>query len=72
MMDIKSLRVGMRCTLADGSLAEVREVLRDNVHVRVKYVDTLDNPEIRVGEERQVPFEELIAEDMGTHSEGLT
>ena len=71
-MDVKTLKVGMRCTLADGSVAEVRQVLPDNVHVRVKYLDTLDNPEIRVGEEHEVPFEDLIGEDMGTHSEGLT
>jgi hypothetical protein len=66
------LKQGMQCTLADGSLAEVRQVLPDNVLVRVKYVDSLDNPEIPVGSERDVPFEEIIAEYMGTHSEGLT
>jgi hypothetical protein len=71
-MDIKTLRAGMQCTLSDGSLAEVKSVLPDNVHVRIKYLDTLDNPEIRVGEEREVPFEELIGEYMGTHAEGLT
>ena len=62
----------MQCTLSDGSLAEVRQVQPDNVLVRVKYVDSLDNPEIPVGSERDVPFEEIIAEYMGTHSEGLT
>ena len=71
-MDIKSLKVGMQCTLSDGSLAEVREVMPDNVHVKVKYVDTMDNPEIDVGEERELGFEELIGEFMGTHAEGLT
>jgi hypothetical protein len=71
-MDIKTLKVGMQCTLSDGSLAEVRQVLADNVHVRVKYVDTMDNPEIKVGEERDLGFEELIGEFMGTHAEGLT
>lgn len=40
--------------------------------MRVRYLDTLDNPLIRVGEERQVPFEELIGEYMGTHAEGIT
>jgi len=44
----------------------------DNVHIRVKYLDTMDNPEIRLGEEREVPFEELIGEYQGTHAEGLT
>lgn len=71
-MDIKTLKAGMQCTLSDGSLAEVQGVLPDNVHVRVRYLDTLDNPEIRIGEVREVPFEELIAEYMGTHAEGLT
>jgi hypothetical protein len=62
----------MRCTLADGSLVEVRQVLPDNVYVRVTYIDSLDNPEIPVGSEADIPFEEIIGEDMGTHSEGLT
>jgi len=62
----------MQCTLSDGSLAEVRQVLPDNVLVRVKYVDSLDNPEIPVGSERDIPFEEIIAEYMGSHAEGLT
>jgi len=66
------LKQGMQCTLADGSLAEVRQVMPDNVLVRVKYVDSLDNPEIPVGSERDIPFEEIIAEYMGTHAEGLT
>ncbi|MPZ13726.1 MAG: hypothetical protein GEU73_04770 [Chloroflexi bacterium] len=71
-MNPNILTTGMRCTLSDGSLVEVRSVLPDHVHVRVRYLDTLDNPEIRNGEEREVPFEELIAEYMGTHAEGLT
>ena len=71
-MNPAHLKNGMQCTLADGSLVEVREVLPDNVHVRVTYVDTLDNPQIPVGSVGQVPFEELIAEYMGNHAEGLT
>ena len=71
-MDIKKLRVGMQCTTADGSLVEVRDLLPDNVHLRVKYLDTMDNPELQPGEERELPYEELIAEFMGTHAEGLT
>jgi hypothetical protein len=62
----------MQCTLADGSLVEIQDVLQDNVHVRVTYLDSLDNPEIPVGDERQIPFEEIIAEYQGTHVEGLT
>jgi len=71
-MDISKLRVGMQCTTADGSLVEVRDLLPDNVHLRVKYLDTMDNPDIDPGEERDLPYEELIAEFMGTHAEGLT
>ena len=71
-MDIKKLRVGMHCTTADGSLVEVRDLLPDNVHLRVKYLDTMDNPDLQPGEERDLPYEELIAEFMGTHAEGLT
>ena len=71
-MDIRKLRVGMQCTTADGSLVEVRDLLPDNVHLRVKYLDTMDNPALEPGEERDLPYEELIAEFMGTHAEGLT
>ncbi len=71
-MDPSRLKPGMQCTLADGSLVEVRQVLADNIHVRVTYLDSLDNPEIPVGAEQEIPFEELIAEYMGTHVEGLT
>ncbi len=71
-MDPNRLKPGMQCTLADGSLVEIHEVLPDRVHVRVTYLDSLDNPEIPVGAERQIPFEELIAEYMGRHVEGLT
>jgi hypothetical protein len=67
-----SLKPGMQCTLADGSLVEVQQVLPDNIHIRVSYIDSLDNPEIPVGTVGQVPFEELISEYQGTHAEGLT
>ena len=62
----------MQCTLSDGSLVEVRGVLLDNIHVQVKYIDSLDNPDIPEGSEGQVPYEELIAEYQGAHAEGLT
>jgi hypothetical protein len=71
-MDIKKLRVGMQCTTSDGSLIEIEALEADNIHVRVKYLDTMDNPDLPPGEVRDVPFEELIAEFMGTHAEGLT
>lgn len=71
-MDIKAVKPGMQCTTSDGSLVEVKEVMSDNIHVRVTYIDNMDNPEIKLGQEAQLPFEELIGEYMGTHAEGLT
>jgi hypothetical protein len=44
----------------------------DEIHVRVKYLDSLDNPEIPVGDIREIPFEEIIGEVSGSHTEGLT
>ncbi len=71
-MNPASLKPGMQCTLSDGSLVEVRSVQSDNVHVLVRYLDSLDNPKIPVGSEHQIPFEEVIAEYMGAHAEGRT
>ena len=71
-MNIKFIRPGMECTLSDGSLIEVQSLMPDEVHVRVKYLDSLDNPEIPVGDIREIPFEEIIGEVSGSHTEGLT
>lgn len=71
-MNLSHLKSGMQCTLTDGSLVEVHEVLSDNIHVRVTYIDSLDNPDIPVGSEGRVPFEEIIGEYTGTHAESLT
>jgi hypothetical protein len=71
-MEPSHVSAGMQCTLSDGSLVEVQRVMPDNVHIRVKYLDSLDNPQIPAGSEREVPYEELIAEFMGSHAEGLT
>ena len=71
-METSHVRPGMQCTLADGSLIEVQQVLPDNLHIRVKYVDSLDNPAIPAGSVQDVPYEELISEYMGDHAEGLT
>ncbi len=71
-MDPNAIKSGMQCTLSDGSLVEVQQVMPDKIHIKVKYIDTLDNPEIEEGAVRDIPFEELIGEDMGTHAEGLT
>lgn len=71
-MNPSHLKRGMQCMLSDGSVVEVREVQSDNVNVRVTYLDSLDNPEIPIGSIRQISFEEIIGEYMGTHAEGLT
>ena len=71
-MDPNAIKPGMQCTVSDGSLVEVQQIMPDRVHIQVKYIDTLDNPEIEEGEIRDLPFEELIGEYMGTHAEGLT
>ena len=71
-MEPSHVKPGMQCTLADGSLIEVQQVLADNLHIRVKYLDSLDNPAIPVGSVQDVPYEEIISEYMGDHAEGLT
>ena len=71
-MQPSHIKPGMQCTTSDGSLVEVRRVMPDNIFIRVKYIDNMDNAEIQVGEEREIPYEELIAEFMGDHAEGLT
>jgi len=71
-MEPSHVRPGMECTLADGSLVEVQQILPDNVHIRVRYIDSMDNPAILVGSIGEVPYEELISEYLGDHAEGLT
>lgn len=71
-METTKIKSGMECTLSDGSLVQVQAIMPDNIHIRVKYLDSLDNPAIGIGEVREVPYEELIAEYMGDHAEGLT
>ena len=71
-MDPNTIKPGMECTTSDGSLVEVLTVMPDKIYLQVKYVDSLDNPEIPVGTVAELPFEELIGEYMGTHAEGLT
>ena len=69
-MNAATLSKGDQVTLSDGSLAEVLGVAEDNESVNVRYVDSMDNPEIPVGSVADVPAEEVIALFEGTHSEG--
>ncbi|MCH7482159.1 MAG: hypothetical protein IIC95_01770 [Chloroflexi bacterium] len=71
-MNAATLSKGDQVTLSDGSLAEVLGVAEDNESVNVRYVDSMDNPEIPVGSVADVPAEEVIALFEGTHSEGAT
>ena len=71
-MNVERLSAGDQVTLSDGSVAAVLRVAGDHQAVRVRYVDSMDNPDIPVGTESDVPAEEIIALFMGTHAEGDT
>ena len=71
-MNVERLSAGDQVTLSDGSVAAVLRVADDHQAVRVRYVDSMDNPDIPVGTESDVPAEEIIALFMGTHAEGDT
>ena len=71
-MNTASLSKGDQVTLSDGSLAEILNIAQDNGSVNVRYVDSMDNPEIPVGTVADVQAEEVIALYQGTHSEGAT
>jgi hypothetical protein len=71
-MEPSHIHPGMECTLADGSLVVIQQILPDNIHIRVKYIDAMDNPAIPAGSIGDVPYEELISEYLGDHAEGAT
>ena len=71
-MNTTKLSPGDQVTLSDGSLAEVLKVAGADGSVNIKYVDSMDNPEIAVGTVADVQAEEVIALFEGTHSEGAT
>ncbi len=71
-MNTASLSKGDQVTLSDGSLAEILKVGADGDSVNVRYVDSMDNPEIPVGTVADVLAEEVIALFEGTHAEGAT
>ncbi len=71
-MNTAILSKGDQVTLSDGSLAEILNIAQDNGSVNVRYVDSMDNPEIPPGTVADVPAEEVIALFEGTHSEGAT
>ncbi|MCH7608147.1 MAG: hypothetical protein IIC94_06245 [Chloroflexi bacterium] len=71
-MNTASLSKGDQVTLSDGSLAEILGVAKGGDTVNVRYVDSMDNPEIPPGTVADVLAEEVIALYEGTHSEGAT
>ena len=68
-MNVTNLKVGTNVTLADGSLVEVLVVMEDGSGVRVKYLDTMGEPEM-VGTEQLVSADDVIAVIEGSHTEG--
>ena len=70
-MNLQLLSVGTNVLLDTGDLAEVLAINDESEMVRVCYLDALGQPEL-VGREDWISADEVIAIDMGTHSEGRT
>ncbi len=70
-MNLAQLTVQTKVLLATGDQAEVVAISDDKESVRVRYLDALGEPEL-VGTEAWLAADEVIAIDMGTHSEGRT
>ena len=69
-MNLANLKVKEQVGLSDGSLAEVVEVSSDQSHVKVRYIDTMGQPEL-VGKEASIHSDEVLTVIQGTHAEGL-
>ena len=70
-MNLGELQVGLNVLLDTGDLAEVISVNDQEQTVRICYLDALGQPEL-VGSEVWLSADEVIAIDMGSHSEGRT
>lgn len=70
-MNVAKLKVGTKVALADGSVGEVLVVTEDGSAVRVRYLDTMGEPEL-VGTEQLVPADDVLGVLEGTHTEGAT
>lgn len=68
-MNVTRLKVGEQVMMSDGSLGEVLVVVEDGSGVRLKYLDTMGEPE-KVGTEQIIPADEVISIVQGTHTEG--
>lgn len=70
-MNPTQLTIRTKVLLATGDRAEVVAINAAEESVRVRYLDALAEPEL-LGTEAWLSADEVIAIDMGTHSEGRT
>ena len=70
-MNLEDLSVGLNVLLDTGDLAEVLSINDGEQTVRICYLDAMGQPEL-VGSEVWLSVDEVIAIDMGSHSEGRT
>ena len=70
-MNLDDLSVGLNVLLDTGDLAEVLSINGGEQTVRICYRDAMGQPEL-VGSEVWLSADEVIAIDMGSHSEGRT
>ena len=68
-MNVTQLKIGQQVMLSDGSLGEVLVVVEDGSGVRLKYIDTMGEPQL-VGTEQTISADEVISIVQGTHTEG--
>jgi len=70
-VNLDDLSVGLNVLLDTGDLAEVLSINDGEQTVRICYLDAMGQPEL-VGSEVWLSVHEVIAIDMGSHSEGRT
>jgi len=70
-VNLDDLSVGLNVLLDTGDLAEVLSINDGEQTVRICYLDAMGQPEL-VGSEVWLSADEVIAIDMGSHSEGRT
>jgi hypothetical protein len=70
-VNLDDLLVGLNVLLDTGDLAEVLSINDGEQTVRICYLDAMGQPEL-VGSEVWLSVDEVIAIDMGSHSEGRT
>jgi hypothetical protein len=70
-VNLEELEVGINVLLDTGDLAEVMSINDEDQTVRICYLDALGQPDL-VASETWLSADEIIAIDMGSHSEGRT